>query len=201
TPEKIAPFKSADVVAIVDRGKGAVNLKDELSGKSDRLLKLARATKDVKGLSLVSLTTDNYGLIRRSIAVFEKGRIIAIADGVRYDEGGFSPSVGYKTVTVCGVKIGLAVGRDVIDRDALNCFSLCDVDVIIDLSADFYYFSVETLDAAVSYIGGWTVVCSGAFGCVAYSRGKKIIASIEKEILFDVSTDRSYREYVVKRRI
>ena len=197
---QVDSYASADILIILTKDASFVSIKDELSGKSERLLTLGRLTKDVKGLCFVGLKTDNYGCEHKSVAVFYKGRLIRLADQSKSGDKSFSPSCGYKTVSYSGFKIGVAVGKDLIDADCLNCFSLCDCDVIINLSGDFYDFSTENLVSALSYLYGVTVVSVSADKSAAATCGKTVFSTFISNMEKDIAIKKTYRVVTVKKR-
>ena len=149
---QIECYVDSDIFAVIARDYSKICVKDELSGRSEKLLTLAKTLQKVKGLCFVPMTTDNFGVVRKSVAVFLSGKLIRLVDATLVDEKGFTSAFGYKTVTFGDVKIGVAVGRDLISDDCLKVFSLTDCDLIINLSGDFYDFSTETLVSALSYL-------------------------------------------------
>ena len=196
----IERYASADILIVSAKDISFVSIKDELSGKSERLFTLGKLTKDVKGLCFVGLKTDNFGCMHKSVAVFYKGRLIKLADANNSDDKSFSPSCGYKTVTYGGLKIGVAVGKDLIDTSCLNCFSLCDCDVIINLSGDFYDFSTENLVSTLSYLYGVTVISVNSDKSAAATGGRVIFSTAENNMEKDIAIKKTYREVTVKQR-
>ena len=200
TAGKVAKYRDSDMLIVIAKDHAKINVKDELGGKSEVLLDLGRLTESVAGFVFVPMTTYNYGTVKKSVAVFEKGRLIRLADAAASDERGYAPSYGYKTVSVKNVRIGIAVGKDLVDPTCLNCLSLSDCDVIINLSGDFYDFSVDTLAVALSYIYGVTIVSATNDRCAIASMGKALLSTTEPEKRVSVTVKRIYREVTIKKR-
>ena len=193
-------FADADAIAIYTGEKYLVSVKDELSGRSEKLLWLGKATRCVKGLSFVSLLTDNFGFLRRSVAVFSKGRLVCLADETAPREKKYSAAYGYKTAISGEIKFGVAVGKDLIENDCLKCLSLSESDAIINLSADFYDYSVENLVSALSYIHGIPIISVNAERTVVADGGKTILSSTDDVGAINFTIKKSFSDRTVRRR-
>jgi|GEM_PF-2555394 len=192
--------EDADAFLIASGNFKKVCIKDELSGRSEALLRLGRLTAAVKGVCFAALVTDNFGLLRKSVAVFERGKFIKLVDATLCEDKNYSPSYGYKTISSGGVRYGVAVGNDITDPACLNCLSMNDSDVIINLSADFYDYPTENLMSALSYLYGVTVASVGSDKTVVAERGRIITSTSECVGKTEVTIKKIYREYTVKRR-
>ena len=200
TQTLVNEYENADVLSVISKEFFTVSVKDELSGRSKKLLDFGKLTAKVKGLTFLSLTTDNFSTYHRSVAVFERGKLIKIADSVSCGEKPFSPAFGYKTVALEGVKIGVAVGKDVCDPSCVNCFYLSDCDVIVNLCANFYDFSTETVVSALSYIYGLTIVSVNSNKTCVATCGKVELSCAEQRGECEVLLKKRYREITLKRR-
>ena len=191
---------SSDILLLATKEYSAVSVKDELSGRSNKLFSVGELTKTVKGLTFLALETDNFGSLRRSVAVFSKGKLIKLIDSATCDDKRFSPSFGYKTLCFSGLKIGVAVGRDLIEPDCMKVLSLSDCDVIINLSGDFYDFSLENLVSSLSYVYGMDILSVGGDRACFASKGRVLLSSDGQKGECVFSVNRTYREITVKKR-
>ena len=199
TDHMVERYSDADVLTILTEKYSRVSIKDELSGRSEDLLSLGRITSPCKGLSFVSLVTDNFGYRRRSVAVFDKGKLVRIADAVNGQKG-FSPSFGFKTVSAGELKFGIAVGKDLCDRQCLNCFDLIECDAIINLSGDFYDFSTENLVATLSYIYGVNIVSANSDKTVAACSGRLVLSTKAAESEVSLILRKNFSDVTVRRK-
>lgn len=115
---------------------GEISFKKQLDGSAKELVELGRLSSACGGLTMLGAVSDNYGVKRRSVFVFEKGKLCSICD-MNACEDGFSPSVGYKIFNAAWRKIGVLTDRDVYSPQAVQALVLCGCDAIIDLYAGF----------------------------------------------------------------
>lgn len=124
-------------VAVVPFGiVGEIVFKKQIEGDALELINLGKLSLKTGGILLVGAPSDNYGVKKRSVFAFEKGRLISVCD-MNCDEQGFSPSSGYKIVGKEGAKIGVLVDKDLFLTDAVFALRSCGCCAIIDLYADF----------------------------------------------------------------
>ncbi len=199
TEEAVLRHSSSDALIVLAKNYSEISVKDELCGKSEKLLELGGLTKKAQCPVFVGFTTDSFRLLKKSVAVFFRGKLVKLADNVRGDKS-FAPSFGYKTVSAGGCKFGIAVGKDVCDHACLFTLSSTENDVIINLSADFYDFSTENLVSSLSYIYGVTIVSVNADKTVAAASGKIILSTADAERDFYVPLSKTYKEILVKQR-
>ncbi len=193
-------YENADVVLVLAKNFSSLCIKDELSGKSDKLIKLGRITKNVKGLTFVSLMSDNYGIMHQSVAVFLSGKLIKLADLNKSYSRAIMPSFGVKMATYNQVKYGIAVGKDVADFNTLSTLNLCENDVIINLSADFYDFSCEKLISTLSYLFGTTILSLNTDKMVVATLGQILLDSDKPQGKLKIQLNKNYREIITKGR-
>lgn len=196
--DSLKNYEDCDAVLVIARNFSTLCIKDELSGKSDMLIKLGRYTKNVRGLTFVSLMSDNYGILHQSVAVFLSGKLIKLADLNKSYSKVIVPSFGVKMAAYGDVKYGIAVGKDVADFNTLSSLNLCENDVIINLSADFYDFSCEKLISSLSYLFGTTILSLNTDKMVVCSKGHILLDSEEPQGRLNIKLCKNYREIITK---
>lgn len=191
-------FDNADLILIGRRSFDTINFKRELNGTEDIFHKIGNISKKYNAPCFVAIKTDNYGLIKRSVGIFEKGKLLGICDATMPYKGE-SPSFGYKICKTSIGKIGVAVAKDIKNLDCLKALYLCESDLIINLYADIYDFNMQTLIPSLSYLYGIPIISMGSHGVVASSAGGKIVyASEDKKGKFALSTRRTISQVLVK---
>ncbi|MBO4572253.1 MAG: hypothetical protein J5762_00585 [Clostridia bacterium] len=200
TKELVSRHSSADALVILSKDYSEISVKDELSGKSEKLLTLGKLTKLAAGAVFIGFTADRYDRKLKSVAVFLNGRLVKIADETRGGKSGFAPSYGYKSVKVGALKMGVAVGKDVCDNACLSALTATENDVIINLSADFYDFSTENLISSLSYLYGTAIVSVNSDKSCIAANGKLILSTsaTEKDSSFLITN--VYKEVNIKQR-
>ncbi len=184
-------FKDADIVLVGSKAFKTISFKREIEGKDTLLLDIGKFSKAVKAPVFAAFKTDNYGLLRRSVGAYENGRLLSISDATRTFESCEAPSFGYKVLKTSAGKIGVAVSKDVGDLDCLKALVLCESELIINLYADFYDFSLEKLTPTIGYLTGVPVLSLSQSSCVAATgTGNVVCNSSEAFYKFVLPTKR-----------
>lgn len=151
-----------------------IDFKKQLDGNAEDLLRLGRISKRSGGALLVGCLSDNYGLKRRSVFVFESGKLTAICD-MNTEEGGFALSRGYKTFSCLGEKIGVLVDKDIYSPASVFALTACGCTAIIDLYADFLPRKAKIAAELYAYCYGVNfVLVSKKESCVFNSYGEEV---------------------------
>lgn len=191
-------FSEADLALLGGKSFPTINFKRELNGTDDSVVKILAISKRIKVPLVVALKTDNYGSVRRSVAIFEKGRLLSLSDANCANQGE-SPSIGYKVTKTSLCKIGVAVSKDVKNLDCIKALTLCESDVIINLYVDLYDFGMQTLVPTISYLFGVPLISCGAHGVIATTASGKIDFSTETGVAsFTLNAKKSVKEVTVK---
>ena len=132
---------------------GIINFKREIEGKERDLVDLGKNSLLLGGITLVGSISDNCGVKRKSIFVFEKGRLNCICDMNRFEEK-FSTASGYKIISYENKKIGILVDKDLYSPDAVKALTLCGVGLIINLYEGFSAKKAVVSSEFYSYVYG-----------------------------------------------
>ena len=132
---------------------GVINFKREIEGKGHDLVDLGKYSALLGGVTLAGGISDNCGLKRKSIFVFERGRLNCICDMNRYEEK-FSTANGYKIISYDNKKIGILVDKDLYSPDAVKALVLCGVGLIINLYEGFSAKKAVIASEFYSYVYG-----------------------------------------------
>lgn len=177
---------------------GEINLKRQMQGCATDLVTIGKLSKKLGGLTFFGAETDNCGIKRRSVFVYDEGKLVSICDQNRQTDK-FSPSFGYKTFTVCGKKIGVLVDKDLFEVDAVKTLIYSDCCAIIDLYADFLTKKNEVASEFYSYVFGVDFVVAATDGTSAFfSSDKSFLQSNACE--FELPCEKRYSEIRIKRR-
>ena len=132
---------------------GIINFRKEIEGKGKDLVNLGKHSALLGGITLVGGISDNCGLRKKSIFVFENGRLNCICDMNRYEDK-YSTSYGYKIISYQNKKIGLLVDKDLYSPDAVKALILCGVGLIINLYEGFSAKKAIIASEFYSYVYG-----------------------------------------------
>ncbi len=193
-PPKSGFYDGADLIVMERKAFSSVNYKRELGGVDETILTISGFSKNFTAPCLIALKTDNYGQIKRSVAVFERGKLLSISDA-NLPQDKETSSLGYKVVKTSLGKIGVAVSRDLKNPDCLKALTLCESELIVNLYADVYDFNMQALVPSLSYIYGVPIISCGAHGVIcATGQGRTDFSSEKECAVFTLSTKRIAKE-------
>ena len=151
-----------------------INYRKQLSGSSKQLVTLGRVCKARGGILLVGATSDNCGIKRKSVFVFEEGKLISICDMNCYEQK-LSSAYGCKIINASGVKIGVLVDKDLFLPEAIKAFTYCGCGAIINLYADLLPKKASVAAEFYSYVYGVdTAVVASDKNCAFNACGEQI---------------------------
>ena len=113
-----------------------VKYSKELSGQTTTLKDICRLSDITEKTVISAFDTDNYGIIKHSVGVFDRGKLIGISDmSVNLDGGAYMPGIGGKLYETKSGKIGIAVGDDLFSFGLFKSLAVCGAEIIIAVSA------------------------------------------------------------------
>lgn len=177
---------------------GEISFKKQMDGSANDLVTVGKLSKRLGGITLLGAETDNCGIKRRSVFVYENGKLLCICDQNCQTEK-FSPAFGFKNFNVGGKKIGVLVDKDIYDVDAVKTLVYGDCNAIINLYADFSAKKSEVAVEFYSYVYGIDFILIAPNTSVAFnSSGEKILMANQNQ--FEMSFEKKYRDTHVKKR-
>lgn len=190
---KLCCAEKCDINLIPFGTIGEIDFKKQLTGKAEDLVRLGRFSAAAGDLTLCGCVSDNYGIKKRSVFAFERGKLSAICDMNCYEDG-FSASCGYKTFGAGNRKAGVIVDKDVYSFAAVSALAQVGCSVIIDLYAGFSVRKAEIAAEFYAYALGVNFVLCAENAVLAFdSYGDKIKPDNGKMILPDLKKCREIR--------
>ena len=86
---------------------GKINYKRELSGEENVLSRFASLSREVNSVLIAGAITNNYGVIKKSVVVCERGKLVGICDSTYTFENGYSGGGTFRVYNLSGVKLGV----------------------------------------------------------------------------------------------
>lgn len=198
TAQNAESFDERDLVIFGRKAFPELNYRKELKGGGDIISKMKSFSLKTSAPCLFTLKTDDYGRIRRSVFVYEKGKLSAISDA-NFPKIGEASSIGYKVVKTAIGKIGVCVSDDLKNPDCIKALSLCESQIIVNLYADIYDFNMQSLVPSLAYVYGVPIISCGAHGVIfANAKGKTEYCKNLDEDAFFCSVKREVKEVTVK---
>lgn len=140
----------------------------ELSGETNVLKDIA-ALSERKNLTIVAaFDTDNYGIIKHSACVFDRGKLLGISDmSVSLGDSPYMPGGSAKIFDTSAGKIGVAVGDDLYSYDLMRAFALCGAEAVIAVGRRQKREPDGIITRAYAYLTGLPIIA--LFGKCAVS--------------------------------
>lgn len=195
------PVPQCDILLFGGGQLGTVDYGSELSGKSDKLERMAKFSGVAECGVLCSCDTDSRGLKRKSVAVASEGKLLGISDMLYVLDGeGYKSGATVGVYCVGGYKIGVCIENDLRFPECINALSLCGCNLVAVFCDDVSDGIAPLLIRSYAYLYGMPFVM--AAGGVAYFADiTGVIASSNNEIaLFEASPKNCYRVVAARRR-
>ena len=195
-------YQSSNLLIFGFNGIANVNYKSELSGKTNVLHDFATISRQSQKVLISGAITDNYGIIKKSCAVADKGKLLGISDMcLSLNNNNYCLGGGYKVYHTSAGKIGVIVGSDLLDGDGIKAMSLCEADLIVNVSDLYSKEQDHFLLRAYSFLYGVPIISVTA-NCVMASdiNGEVCAKSPLKNLEIAVPLKKVYRLVTNKRR-
>ena len=197
----IKELPECDIAVFGFKGLGEVDYEKELKGESEKFEEATRLSKKHKCGLLCGCTTVSRGLLRKSVAVSDNGKLLGIADmnhiidGEEYKGGS---ALGFFSVNGC--KLGICVENDLLFPEAVASLSRCGCNVIVVLLEEIKNNLPPLIIRAYSYLYGIPIImCAGKMAYFADITGA-IATSAQNTTLFEVSLKNCYHIVTTRRK-
>lgn len=182
-----------DIAVFGFKGLGEVDYESELKGLTDKFEDVTRLSKSGKCGVLCGCKTNSRGVLRKSVAVADRGKLLGISDMNHVLDGeAYKSGAGLGVYSVGGYKIGLCVGNDLLFPDSFKALSLCGCNAVVALLEEIRDNIPPLLIRAYSYLYGVPVIlCAGNMAFFSESSGE-IAASSQQYTLFEVCPQNRY---------
>lgn len=191
--EELKELPECDVAVFGFNGLGEVDYQSELKGLSDKFEDVVRLSRSAKCGVLSACTTNSRGVLRKSVAVAERGKLLGISDMNHVFEGEeFKSGAGLGVYTVGGYKIGICIENDLMFPDTFKALSMCGCNAVVTFLEQPKNIMPAMLIRTYSYIYGVPVImCAGNTAYYAEVTGE-IATSMQSASLFDITPLSSY---------
>lgn len=199
TLKNLQTLPECDVAVFGFNGLGEVDYEQELKGESDKFEDAVRLSKTAGCGVLCGCHTRSRGVIRKSVAVADKGKLLGISD-MNYvlDSEDFKSGAGLGVYSVGGYKIGLCIENDLLFPDAFKALALCGCNVVVAFMEEMKNTLPALIIRTYSYLYGIPVImCAGKTAFFSEVSGELASSSLP-EAYFDVSPCPHYRKVVMR---
>ena len=189
----INSLPECDLAVLGFQSLGEVDYERELKGETEKFEEAARLSKKFSCGLICGCRTVSRGLLRKSCAVADRGKLLGISDmthvldGEEYKSGS---SLGLYKVN--GLKVGVCIENDLLFPDTFKSLSSCGCNVMIVVMEEVRDNMPALLIRAYSFLYGVPVImCAGKTAYFADISGA-IATSTQACTLFEVSPKNEY---------
>lgn len=190
-----------DVAVFGFKSLGEVDYEKELTGESEKFEEVARLSKKAGCALFCGCKTVSRGLLRKSVAVADRGKLLGISDMNHVLDGElYKSGVGLGFYKANGYNVGLCIENDLLFPDTLKALSLCGCNAVVVIMEELKDGIPPLLIRAYSYLYGVPVVmCAGKTAYFADISGA-IATSTQDMTLFEVSPQNRYHVVTTRTR-
>ena len=133
---KLAEFikdpHGAELLAVGYTDGEIIKYVKELRGETNILKNLSEISVKCDLPLIYAADTDNYGVLKRSAAVLENGKLLGISDmTVAYSDSPLAIGANGKLYDLkCG-KVAVAIGDDLLSYELMRAFAVCGAEAVI----------------------------------------------------------------------
>lgn len=199
TVKDVKGLPDCDVAVFGFKGLGDVDFESELKGVTDKFEDAARLSKSAKCGVLCGCRTKSRGILRKSVAVADRGKLLGISDMNHViDTEDYKSGAGLGVYTVGGYKIGLCIENDLLFPDGFKALSLCGCNAIVVFLEEVKNTLPPLLIRAYSYLYGIPVImCAGNMAYYAEITGE-IASSSQPFSIFDIDPQTHYHVVITR---
>ena len=182
-----------DIALFGFSGLGEVDFERELKGETDKFEDAAKLSKNANCGLLCGCKTFSRSIIRKSVAVSDRGKLLGISDMnhvIDCEDFKSGSSLGFYKINGC--KVGLCIENDLLFPDVVKSLTMCGCNVIIAVMEELRDGVPPLLIRAYAYLYGVPVVmCAGKTAYFADISGA-IATSTQEITLFEVNPVNKY---------
>lgn len=182
-----------DVALFGFNGLSEVDYEQELKGETDGFDQVAKLSKSLNCGILCGCRTVSRGMLRKSVAVADRGKLLGISDmnhvldGEDYKSGA---CIGFYKVNGC--KIGLCIENDFLFPDAVKALATCGCNVVVAVLEEIHDNIPPLIARAYAFLYGMPVImCAGKTAYFADTTGA-IATSTRGQTVFEISPQNRY---------
>ncbi len=190
---EVETLPECDIALFGFQGLGEVDYEKELKCETEKFEVAVQLSKKCSCGVLCGCITDSRGLLRKSVAVSDRGKLLGISD-MHYvlDCEDFKGGSALGFYNVNGCKIGLCIENDLLFPDAIHSLSMCGCNAVFAVMREVKDNIPQILCRAYAYLYGIPVImCAGKTAYFADITGA-IATSTQKYALFEVSPQNKY---------
>lgn len=199
---KLAEFiedpHGAELLAVGYADGEVIKYVKELRGETNILKDLSEISVKCDLPLIYAADTDNYGVLKRSAAVLENGKLLGISDmTVAYSDSPLAIGANGKLYDLkCG-KVAVAIGDDLLSYELMRAFAVCGAEAVIAFQKNKLSEVSGILLRAYAYLTGLPFLLIAKNGVICASPQGKLSLPDENG-LYDLTPLTGYALKIVK---
>ena len=167
----------------------------ELSGQTSTLKTLCTLSQKSNKTIISAFDTDNYGILKQSVGVFDKGKLLGISDAtLSLGDSVYMPGNGGKLYQSKCIKFGVAVGDDVYSFELFKSLAICGAEMFIAI-CDVKKKEINSiLTRAYSFLLGVPTILLFKGGCYVANVNGDLSSPIENNV-YEIEP---YADFILK---
>ncbi len=180
---------------------GRVDYGSELDGKTDKFEEVARLSRACGCGVVCGCITCSRGVLRKSAAVADRGKLLGISDMTHVFGGeDYKSGACLGLYTVCGYKVGVCIENDMYFPEGMRALAACGCNLFAVVMEQARDVVPAVLARAYAYLYGVPVVmCAGKTAFFAETSGG-LATSNRSVTLFETNPQNTYRLVTTRRR-
>ena len=182
-------------------GLGEVRYDQELRGESDYFERVARLSKQTKGVVVCGCVTDTRGMKRKSALIAEDGKLRGVSDMSHVVDGIASPGADLRVYDTKIGRMGVAVAEDILFPEVIAALAACGSDVIVCPFGAVQDNAIGVVLRAYAYLYGIPILLCGVGYCMAVEAdGAVAMATPQSPAVFMLENRKRYHLVETRRR-
>lgn len=172
---------------------GDVDYESELRGQTEKFEQSARFSKRADCGLLCACKTASRGLLRKSCAVSDRGKLLGIADMLHVLDGeNYKSGSGLGIYKINGCKIGICIENDLLFPDVFRSMNLCGCNAVVVLLEEIRDNIPALLIRTYAYLYGMPVIMSAGKTAYFADISGAIATSVQEKALFEIIPKNEY---------
>ena len=161
-------------LTVFGRPLPAVSYRKELAEQTRVLSRCGEKSLETGGAALFFADTESYGVLRRSVIVADKGKVLGVSDELGVTKRGYSAGSTVRVYETSAGNLGVLAGNDLLRYEPAHALSLAGSDILCHLTSERRR-ELPVLSQAFGYLLGIPVL--------SVSPGIAILSGTEGDLL------------------
>ncbi|MDE7330029.1 MAG: hypothetical protein K2N30_02875 [Clostridia bacterium] len=172
---------------------GEVDYEKELKGETEKFEETARLSKKANCGTVCACKTASRGLLRKSAAVADRGKLLGISDMTHVlDSEEYKSGAALGLYNVNGCRVGLCIENDLLFPETFKSLTACGCSIIVVFVEELHDVIPPLLIRAYSYLFGVPVIMTAGKTAYFADISGAIASSTQNITMFEVSPQNRY---------